>query len=91
MKSKPSFAQLPAFLAISLLMFAAPLAQSADPKPTDLATAPISGSSATNLSPNIMFVLDESGSMDWNFLPDWAGGKNNYSTYKCTKDILFGI
>ena len=90
MKSKPSFAQLPAFLAISLLMFAAPLAQSADPKPTDLATAPISGSSATNLSPNIMFVLDESGSMDWNFLPDWAGGKNNYSTlpkYRLAIDV----
>ncbi len=39
---------------------------------TDLATVPLSGASAIQIFPNILFVLDDSGSMDWDYLPDWA-------------------
>jgi type IV pilus assembly protein PilY1 len=39
---------------------------------TDLALAPLSGASAVQIFPNILFVLDDSGSMSWNYLPDWA-------------------
>lgn len=42
---------------------------------TDLSTVPLptySAGSTTDIKPNILFVLDDSGSMDWNFLPDWA-------------------
>ena len=37
-----------------------------------LATAPLATSTTSTVQPNIMFILDDSGSMDWNYLPDWA-------------------
>jgi type IV pilus assembly protein PilY1 len=43
---------------------------------TDISTAPLETSSTTSVLPNLMFVLDDSGSMDWDFLPDWAN--DNY-------------
>ena len=39
---------------------------------TDLAKVPLVTSSTSSVRPNLMFVLDDSGSMDWAFLPDWA-------------------
>ncbi|MCM8635131.1 MAG: PilC/PilY family type IV pilus protein [Candidatus Accumulibacter sp.] len=41
--------------------------------PTQLANSPISGASSVEIAPNILFVFDDSGSMDWDYLPDWAG------------------
>lgn len=41
---------------------------------TSIASAPLVTSSASAVLPNLMFVLDDSGSMDWNYLPDWASG-----------------
>lgn len=40
---------------------------------TDLATSPLETSSGTSVKPNILYVLDNSGSMVWDFMPDWAG------------------
>jgi type IV pilus assembly protein PilY1 len=40
---------------------------------TQLSETPLSGASSVEISPNIMFVLDDSGSMSWDYLPDWAG------------------
>lgn len=42
---------------------------------TDISTVPLStysASTSTDVKPNIMFVLDDSGSMDWDYMPDWA-------------------
>ncbi len=39
---------------------------------TDLATAPLQTSTTTQVKPNIFFIIDDSGSMDWDYLPDWA-------------------
>jgi len=41
---------------------------------TDLATAPLASGSAVQIKPNIMFILDASGSMGDLFLPDAVGG-----------------
>ena len=41
---------------------------------TSISSAPLVTSSASAVLPNLMFVLDDSGSMDWSYLPDWAGG-----------------
>ncbi|MEI7456338.1 MAG: PilC/PilY family type IV pilus protein [Nitrosomonadales bacterium] len=41
---------------------------------TDLASAPLSSSSASVVRPNVLFTLDDSGSMAWDYLPDYAGG-----------------
>jgi type IV pilus assembly protein PilY1 len=37
---------------------------------TDIASAPLFTSTTTLVKPNVMFVLDDSGSMNWNFMPD---------------------
>ncbi len=39
---------------------------------TDLATVPLVTSSASSVAPNLLYILDDSGSMDWDYLPDWA-------------------
>jgi len=42
---------------------------------TDISTTPLSTysiTSAKDIKPNVMFVLDDSGSMDWDYMPDWA-------------------
>ncbi len=56
---------------IGLLMAANSLGYAAT---TDLASAPLSSTSASVVRPNILFTLDDSGSMDWSYLPDYAGG-----------------
>ncbi|MFN3785614.1 MAG: hypothetical protein ACK4RS_02125, partial [Thiothrix sp.] len=38
----------------------------------NLATAPLTTATTSTVKPNIMFVLDNSGSMNWNCLPDIA-------------------
>jgi len=38
--------------------------------PTDLADIPMANSSRTNILPNIMLDIDNSGSMSWNYMPD---------------------
>lgn len=37
-----------------------------------LATAPLATATTSTVKPNVMFILDDSGSMDWDYLPDWA-------------------
>lgn len=42
---------------------------------TDISTVPLltySAPSSTDVKPNIFYVLDDSGSMAWDFMPDWA-------------------
>ncbi len=55
--------------ALILLLFAAAGAHAAS---TDLANSPLVTSASSSVRPNLMFVLDDSGSMGWDFLPDWA-------------------
>ncbi|MBS1156509.1 MAG: pilus assembly protein PilY [Proteobacteria bacterium] len=59
---------------------------------TDLSTAPLVTSSSTAVKPNIMFILDDSGSMDWEFIPSGAGyffGQylGNYSSSSTSNSI----
>ncbi|MHB1619785.1 MAG: pilus assembly protein [Sulfuricella sp.] len=53
---------------------------------TDIANAPLASTSSTVVKPNIMFVLDDSGSMSFTYLPDTAGkfrGKYGYLSSQC--------
>lgn len=43
---------------------------------TDLASAPLATSSNTAVRPNLMFILDNSGSMGWNYMPDYVNDSN---------------
>jgi type IV pilus assembly protein PilY1 len=45
----------------------------------DIANAPISLSSTEEVKPNVMFIIDDSGSMDWTYSPDAA---ENFSSTK---------
>src|SRR5262245_54744940 len=41
---------------------------------TDISNVPLA--SGTPLPPNVLFTLDNSGSMDWDFLPDYVDPKS---------------
>lgn len=51
----------------------------------DLAQAPLASSTTTAVLPNIMFTLDDSGSMEWDFMPDWVG----YSYSRASQPNLY--
>ena len=44
---------------------------------TDLADNPLASSSSTQVKPNILFTLDDSGSMDWEYMPDGLSSHTN--------------
>ncbi len=53
---------------------------------TDIASVPLASSSSTIVKPNILFTLDDSGSMGWVFMPDniqtrW--GTTGYKSHLC--------
>lgn len=54
----------------------------------DLATAPLETSGASGVKPNIFFILDDSGSMNWDFMPDWAKNTCNSNEQNCTEELI---
>lgn len=48
----------------------------------DIANAPLASASSTVVKPNIMFILDDSGSMGWEFLPDSVNSNNGSYCYR---------
>jgi len=68
-------------LAASLVL---PLASQA--APIDLATKPLATSTTSTVLPNLMFMLDDSGSMDWDYMPDDAknfAGRYGFNNSHC--------
>ncbi|RZI43158.1 hypothetical protein EGT07_09945 [Herbaspirillum sp. HC18] len=57
---------------VAWTLVALAISANAWPAATDIASAPLITSASTSVKPNLMFVLDDSGSMDWDYLPDWA-------------------
>ena len=52
----------------------------------DLATTPLIASTTTSVQPNLLLVLDDSGSMTWTYLPDAADNfrtKYGYHSSQC--------
>lgn len=43
---------------------------------TDISSGPLVTPSTSPVKPNLMFTLDDSGSMRWDYLPDWADDSN---------------
>jgi type IV pilus assembly protein PilY1 len=50
---------------------------------TDLSTAPLFTSQSSPVKPNLLYIIDDSGSMAWDYLPDEAGslGGQNGGAY----------
>ena len=51
-------------------------AQPAFAAPTDISTVPLASSAGTSFLPNLLFTLDDSGSMGFNYLPDYVNDNN---------------
>ena len=54
---------------------------------TDISTVPLntySAPSSTDVKPNVLFILDDSGSMDWDFMPDWACASYSTQNSSCS-------
>ena len=49
---------------------------------TDIANVPLASSSTTVVKPNILFTLDDSGSMGWGYMPDGIVNRYNTTGYK---------
>ncbi len=67
----------------SILAATLALTMSAHAALTDLSTLPLStyyAPSSVDVKPNILFVLDDSGSMDWDAMPDQATWFDNYNS-----------
>ncbi|MEQ1598932.1 MAG: PilC/PilY family type IV pilus protein [Methylotenera sp.] len=56
-----------ASLTLSNIAAAAPVSVA-----VDLADAPLADSTLSKVLPNVFFILDDSTSMEWNYLPDWV-------------------
>ncbi len=46
------------------------LSTTAQASTTDIASAPLGTAASTTVLPNLMFILDDSGSMNWDYMPD---------------------
>lgn len=49
---------------------------------TDISNSPLASTSSSAVKPNIMFILDDSGSMDYAYLPDSVGNSKSGNCYK---------
>ena len=65
-----------------LLLAVTGLSATAQAAATDIADSPMASSGNTSIKPNIMFILDDSGSMDSEFLPDSVNNKNDRFCYR---------
>jgi len=48
---------------------------------TSLADTPLANSPSTSVLPNMMFILDDSGSMAWNYMPDFVHTNSAGTTF----------
>lgn len=58
--------------------------------PISLADAPLSTSTNSSVLPNLMFVLDNSGSMGWDYMPDYVDDNNKCKNGSDTADRFSG-
>ncbi len=60
----------------------------------DLANVPLANSPSDAVLPNMMYVLDDSGSMAWNYMPDQvfrtSGGSTLYNCKRCSSSSCSG-
>src|SRR3989338_650028 len=67
---------------MSLLSAATGLSTTTKAAATDIANSPMASSGNTSVKPNVMFILDDSGSMDWEYLPDSVNNNNRKNCYR---------
>lgn len=65
------FPNLFATMLLGSMLFT-PTTNAAVTSPLDLATIPLSNSPTIAIEPNLLFILDDSGSMGWDYMPDYV-------------------
>ncbi|MEQ1526940.1 MAG: PilC/PilY family type IV pilus protein [Gallionella sp.] len=81
MKTRPNTALIRRFACLALsigLLHAFPVLAA----PVVLATSPLADSTSTAVKPNLMFILDNSGSMNWDHMPDDAADLGSSVTFQ---------
>jgi len=79
---KPTVFKSPVALLRRLLLAAAcAFSTVASAGPADISSLPLSTMTEGTVRPNLMFILDDSGSMAWNYLPDQVGNDANRLCY----------
>jgi len=71
-KISHKFSSLAALALVMNLMLPSYAAATPVTTPLDLATIPLANSPTITIQPNLLFILDDSGSMSWDYMPDWA-------------------
>lgn len=69
------FLQMTNLLIITIALFAFSTAP-ARAAVTDLGTAPLVSATTGDVLPNLMYILDNSGSMGWDYMPDYVNDSN---------------
>lgn len=64
--------QLASNLFLATLVFMHLPAQEVHAAPLDLATIPLANSPTVSIQPNLLFIMDDSGSMGWDYMPDYV-------------------
>src|ERR1700752_4100880 len=92
MKSPLSFRRIVAAAAMAAIAFG--LATRADAQLADIADVPLANSS-NSVPPNLMYILDDSGSMAWNWMPDQifrtSAGTYYYHCRKCQQTTISSV
>lgn len=60
---------------LALIVFMPTVSKAA---PLDLATIPLANSPTIAIQPNLLFIMDDSGSMSWSYMPDWANTNDSF-------------
>ena len=84
--SNSRFRKAVAWLTLSLMTFA-DISHAAT---VTLATAPLANATTSVVRPNIMYVLDDSGSMLWDYTPDYVNDDSTSGTYRMCWKSTFG-
>ncbi|MBV8379888.1 MAG: PQQ-binding-like beta-propeller repeat protein [Paucibacter sp.] len=79
MNAQPLFKKLFGTIVLAALVWS-PQAQAGL---ISIGTVPLSVTQAANIQPNLMFVLDDSGSMAWDFMSDFVISDGSDSPYEC--------
>ncbi|MDP2247589.1 MAG: PilC/PilY family type IV pilus protein [Nitrosomonadales bacterium] len=80
------FKYLLGMMLLGSLMLSGPTRAAGVTTPLDMATIPLANSPTVTIQPNLLFVLDDSGSMEWNFMPDQFGyNLSSQDQRKCRK------
>ncbi len=93
MKNRFSLRRILALAAMACagLMAASP----AEAQLADIADVPLANSPSTSVLPNLMYILDDSGSMNWNYMPDHifrsSGGIMYYHCRRCTRSTINSV